>query len=134
LLCQTPEYPIVDITHNIESHDIVQAAFIFKMPGKIFRRAAFTSISVKNYYGEKKRFLAFEKKGHYFVGPDNGLFSLVFEAWPEEAVYGLPSDPDQPLPLKEVFALALRHLLSDKTFKKVGPELKDVVGASLSNQ
>jgi S-adenosylmethionine hydrolase len=127
LLCQTPEYPIVDITHNIESHDIVQAAFIFKNAWKNFPEGSIHLISVKNYYGEKKRFLAFEKKGHYFVGPDNGLFSLVFEAWPEEAVYGLPSDPDQPLPLKEVFALALRHLLSDKTFKKVGPELKDVV-------
>ncbi len=127
LLRQTLEYPIVDITHNIESHDIVQAAFIFKNAWKNFPQGSIHLISVKNYYGEKKRFLIFKYKGHFFVGPDNGLFSLVFEEWPDGPVYSLPSKTGQHLPLKEVFGQAVKKLLSDSALKTLGPKVKDVV-------
>jgi S-adenosylmethionine hydrolase len=127
LLCQTLEYPIIDITHNIESHDIVQAAFIFKNAWKNFPPGSIHLVSVKNFYGANKRFLVFEKKGHFFVGPDNGLFSLVFEGWPEEAVFELLPDDEHHFPVKTIFGRAVRHIISQQELKEIGPQVEEVV-------
>ncbi len=127
LLSQTLEYPIVDITHNIENHDIVQAAFIFKNAWKNFPAQSIHLISVKNFFGEKKRFLVFEKDEHFFVGPDNGLFSLVFEEWPSGPVFVLESKKENSFPLKEVFAKAVGHIIEKKKLEGIGPEGKEVV-------
>lgn len=127
LLCQTLQYPLVDITHNIESHDIVQAAFIFKNAWKNFPKGSIHLISVKNFYGEKKRFLIFQKQGHYFVGPDNGLFSLVFENWPDEPVYQLEPDETTHYAVKELFGKAVQQISNKKDLKELRGPLKDVV-------
>jgi len=127
LLCHLRQYPIVDISHNIESHDIVQAAFIFKNAWKNFPSGSIHLISVKNFYGEKKRFLAFEREGHYFIGPDNGLFSLVFEGWPEGPVYELLPGEDHSFPLKEIFARSARYISDHQSAEGLGRKVEDVV-------
>ncbi len=127
LLCETLQYPLVDITHNIESHDIVQAAFIFKNAWKHFPPESIHLISVKNFFGKKKRFLVFKKNEHYFVGPDNGLFSLVFEEWPDEPVFVLEPEEESSFPLKAVFAKAVKHIIDKKELAGLGPEGGEVV-------
>ncbi len=127
LLCASQEYPIIDISHNIKSHDIVQAAFIFKNAWKSFPDKSIHLVSVKNFYGEKKRFLAFEKAGHYFIGPDNGLFSLVFDDWPDSLVYELMPSENNSFPLKRILSTAIKHIFEHKSLENIGPTIKDVV-------
>ena len=69
---------IIDISHQIKYHDIVQAAFVLKNAWAAFPEGTIHVLSVNNYGGERGRFLAFRYENHIFIGPDNGIFTLVF--------------------------------------------------------
>ena len=82
-------FPVVfaDLTHDIENYNIVQASYTLKNTYTNFPKGTIHLISVHNFYKKQPRFLVVYQDGHYFVGPDNGIFSLMFEQ-PLEQVYG----------------------------------------------
>jgi hypothetical protein len=78
ILSRRQDLNIVDISHTIRNHDIVQAAFTLKNAWAAFPEGTIHLVSVHNFGGERSRFLAFEYQKHFFIGPDNGIFSLIF--------------------------------------------------------
>lgn len=69
---------IIDITHNISRHDIMEAAFFVKGVYRHFPKNTIHLIAVNTYYAEQNQLILFEHEGYYFVGPNNGVFSLIF--------------------------------------------------------
>ncbi|MFK7950899.1 MAG: S-adenosyl-l-methionine hydroxide adenosyltransferase family protein [Saprospiraceae bacterium] len=126
ILCQNPNLNIVDISHNIKTYDIVQASFIIKNTYRAFPKGTIHVVSVNNFINTKKSFIAIQHKDHYFIGPDNGLFSLVFEDKPT-TVYRLNDTDDyQYFPLKDIFANAIGHITSDKPFEEIGQKVLQI--------
>ena len=119
LLSRDASLNIVDITHNVENYDIVQAAFIFRNAWPSFPEGSIHLLSVNNYHEGRPDFLVLKRKGHYFIGPDNGLFSLIFSDPPEQA-FRLDFPAHNAFPLKEIFSRAIAHLVSDAPLKKIG--------------
>lgn len=78
-------YPI-DISHVIDSYDIVQAAFFVEATYRKFPEGSIHIISVYNFYDEKVEQIAVKRDGHYFIGPNNGVISLLFDDIQEEEV------------------------------------------------
>ena len=77
LLSSIPNVNIIDITNNIPPHDIVEAGFILRNTYPSFPKGSIHICYVKNH--ELNQHLIFtEFEGQYFIGPNNGLFSLVF--------------------------------------------------------
>lgn len=68
---------IIDITHRIDPQDLVQAGFIIRSSYRFFPRATVHVIVVDPGVGTGRAVVAFESAGHYFIGPDNGVLSLV---------------------------------------------------------
>ena len=58
MLCENQTLNIVDITHNINNYDIVQASFIIKNAYKNFPEGTIHILSVNNFYSKKRRFLS----------------------------------------------------------------------------
>lgn len=117
---------LIDITHDVKSFDIVQASFILKNTYPSYPKGTIHILSVNNYYSKKRRFIAFEHYGHYFVGPDNGVFSLVFgEALP--SVYLLEENQEMAFSIKEVFANAVHHIASRQPLATIGKPLSRIV-------
>jgi len=114
---------IVDITHHIQTYDIVEASFVLGNAYKSFPKGSIHIVSVNNFYGEEKQFVATEYDGHYFIGPDNGLFSLIFEAMPEK-IYSIPFKDKSTFPLNEIFTYSVAHILSDKPFSEIGKRVE----------
>jgi S-adenosylmethionine hydrolase len=73
-----PDVQIADITHFIQPQDIRQGALALLRTTKYFSRGTVHIAVVDPGVGTDRRPLAAEVEGHFFVGPDNGLFSLVF--------------------------------------------------------
>ncbi len=119
MLCQRRDLNIIDITHDITNYDIVQAAFIFRNAWPSFPKGTIHVLSVNDFGDGKQNFLAIRHEGHYFIGPDNGVFSLVFETIPKE-VYQLDFQAKGKFPLKEVYAKAVGHLAHEKPFQEIG--------------
>lgn len=119
LLCRHAGITLVDITHAIDSYDIVQAAFIFRNVWRSFPEGTIHLVSVNDFYQARSRFLAIRHSGHYFLGPDNGVFSLVFSEVPEQ-IFELPEAGNGLLPLEDIYAGAVGHIAAEKPFQEIG--------------
>lgn len=126
LLHRDERLNLIDITHQISNYDIVQGAFIFRHAWRCFPPGSIHLLSINDLYSPDNRFLLIREAGHYFVGPDNGLFSLIFDPIPQE-VYELPIPEEAPFPLSEVFAGAVGHLIEAEPLEKLGPPAGEIV-------
>lgn len=114
LITCIPDVRIVDVSHQVASHDIIEAAFILKNTFSSFPQGTTHICYVKNHEVDQKLIFA-KVQGHYFIGPDNGVFSLVFD----EPVdyYQLPDNVY--MPFKELGEL-VKALHSEKPMLQIG--------------
>jgi S-adenosylmethionine hydrolase len=78
ILHAEPLPTIVDITHEINSFDIIQAAFIVAQSWRAFPRGTIHVIAVNDLPEAYFDWLITEREGHYFIMQNNGLASLIF--------------------------------------------------------
>jgi S-adenosylmethionine hydrolase len=77
ILSRFSEANLVDITHDILPHDIHAAAFTLYATYRYFPHGTVHLAVVDPGVGSDRRAVIVESGEHLFVGPDNGLFSLV---------------------------------------------------------
>lgn len=70
---------LVDISNSIAHFDTRQAAFVLKNSWQHFPEGTTHLILVEDRTLTARRILMAEENGHYFIAPDNGIFSLLFE-------------------------------------------------------
>ena len=87
LLQLAPKVILVDITHEIAPHNVLQAAFTLRQAWPWFPRGTVHLVVVDPGVGTGRRILAGQYGGQYFVAPDNGVISLVHQAMPAEGVH-----------------------------------------------
>ncbi len=86
LLQQIPGATVVDISHDIASFDIVQASFVLKNAWSNFPANTIHLIGINSEGGIESPHIAVKYRDHYFIGADNGIFSLLFDDAPEAAI------------------------------------------------
>lgn len=77
ILSINPLAKIIDLTHQIDPQDIVQAAYTIKSSYKYFPKGTIHVLVVDPGVGTCRPVIALEKEGHIFLAPDNGLLSLL---------------------------------------------------------
>lgn len=82
-----PDIRIVDLTHGIKSHDIRAAALAIGASYRYFPSGTVHLVVVDPGVGSSRASIILEACGHMFVGPDNGVFSMVCAACPEHRVW-----------------------------------------------
>ncbi len=132
-----PEAALVDLTHEIERHDVEEGAFVLAAACRAFPPGAVFVAVVDPGVGSARRALAIRAGGWRFVGPDNGLFTLVLDDHPEAQVRELTnaalfrSDVSSTFHGRDVFAPVAAHLAGGLPFEDVGPTLADPVRLDL---
>lgn len=86
---------IIDVTHQVDTHDIRQAAYFLNAICRKFPPGTIHIVAVNNYYDPEYDIIVFEYKGRYYIGPNNGIFSLAFDAIDESEIYKVEYDEDQ---------------------------------------
>lgn len=81
-----PEALIVDISHGISPFNLKQASFIVRNSYPHFPAGTVHILSVLTEMSEKSPHLAVQFDGQFFIGADNGIFSLIFDRPPEKIV------------------------------------------------
>ena len=105
---------IVDLTHEIEKQEIVEAAIVLRSSRGFFPEGSIHIAVVDPGVGGPQRPIMVESSGQFYIGPDNGIFSYVIEddyrAWEiENADYRLKSVSDT-FHGRDIFAPAAGHL------------------------
>ena len=69
----------IDITHEIPPQDVKQACLLLYFSYKYFPEGTIFLAIVDPGVGTERKAIVLKSKDYIFVGPDNGIFSLVFE-------------------------------------------------------
>ena len=134
-----PNAQLVDITHEIRSFDILEAAFIIDSTYPYFPDGTVHVIVVDPGVGSARRPLAAAVKGHTFVAPDNGVLSFVLRTdstaqtppayWIQNQNLFLNS-VSQTFHGRDIFAPVAAHLARGVSIESVGPRIVDFVKKS----
>ncbi|MDN4166530.1 SAM-dependent chlorinase/fluorinase [Cytophagales bacterium LB-30] len=80
LLHLAPSVQVMDISHGIEHHNLIHAAYVLQSVYRDFPKGTIHLVAV----GAQETPIAFEANGYWFVGSNNGLLSLIPEKTPEK--------------------------------------------------
>ena len=118
LLAAVRPLQIVDLSHDVPPYNITRAAFIFNRVWRHYPEGTIHLISVNDFYAANSRFLAIRHQRQYFIGPDNGIFSLIFGELPAETFVLDGHKAGDSLP--SIYARAIAHVAHQKPFHEVG--------------
>jgi hypothetical protein len=77
MLSVNRQLTIIDISHEVAVQDVREASFLIGEYYPYFSTGTIHLCIVDPGVGSNRRALVVEKGGHRFVGPDNGIFSLI---------------------------------------------------------
>lgn len=127
ILSIAPDVQLVDVTHGIAPQDVMEAAFVLSESVPYFPPGTVHLVVVDPGVGTDRRAIALRHDGHWFVGPDNGLFALLLETTtPEElVVLDRPAFWRTPTPSttfhgRDIFAPAAAHLAAGRALAEIG--------------
>lgn len=123
LLHIDPSINIIDISHQVVDFNIGEAAFIFKNAYYHFPEGTIHFLGINIDRVDCSSFLVFHHHNQYFIGPDNGLFSLVFESVPEQ-LYRIPISDLEGFFMKDVLKSAVEAILNN-TLTSIVPFSQD---------
>jgi S-adenosyl-L-methionine hydrolase (adenosine-forming) len=125
-----PGLTLVDVSHEIRPQDVMEAAYVLKGAIRYFPQGTVHLVVVDPGVGTDRRAVGLRIGGQLFVGPDNGLFTLLLNgSAPEEAVqltnpaYWRVPDPSRTFHGRDVFAPVAAHLTSGRRLTDVGTPL-----------
>lgn len=124
-----PDIDIVDVTHHIEPGNIHQAAFIVGKAFNYFPPGSVHLVVVDPTVGSSRRAIINEYGDHYFVGPDNGVFSMVLSK-----VYKITKEfygEARTFEGRDLFAPAAALLAGGNSPELLGKEIDDPVSIDL---
>ncbi len=128
ILTQYPEASIVDISHQITPFDNQHAAFVLRNAYPEFPRGSIHIIGVNSEADGRTPHLIVRHDGHYFIGADNGIFSLLFDQKPHESFeLTLKLDTDHlAFPTKNIFVKAACHIARGGTPEVIGRKVVSI--------
>ena len=127
-----PGARLVDLTHELAPHDVVEGALALEAAVGFFPPGSIHLAVVDPGVGSARRPLAIHARGQYFVGPDNGLFSFLLggPGWTavclEAPAYRLPR-VSLTFHGRDVFAPAAAYLALGIPLGSFGPPVTDPV-------
>src|SRR5438874_602208 len=79
ILTVNPNVQIIDITHEIEPQNILSAGFNLFAVYRNFPEKTINVAVVDPGVGSNRRAILVETQDYYFIAPDNGLLSFIFD-------------------------------------------------------
>ncbi len=133
ILSINPRAELIDITHLIRAGAIRQASSMIHETFSYFPQGTVHLGVVDPGVGSDRRLIALQAGKHYFVGPDNGLFSPVIFDYPASAIFHL-TESQYFLPHithtfhgREIIAPVSAHISLGVPLDRLGPSIQDPI-------
>jgi S-adenosylmethionine hydrolase len=128
-----PQAQLVDLTHEVPPQAVLTGSFLLQSAIGYFPKGTIHLAVIDPGVGSRRKTVAFNSRGHYFVGPDNGLIPAALKEWGiEQAVeltekkYRLPN-PSTTFHGRDVFAPAAAYLAKGVPLAKLGKKTNNWV-------
>ena len=119
---------IVDISHNISPFNLTEAGYILEGAFNNFPRGTIHILSVDSELTPENKHIAIMYDGCYFIGADNGVFSLIFrDKKPDQIVeINLHSNYNHEISADDLFVKVAAHIHRSGPLNIVGTEIKSI--------
>lgn len=131
LYSRVPEVRLVDISHQIAPYDILQGAYVLSRAYKHFPQGTLHLIGIDAEQTPWQRQLLVCYQGHFFLGADNGILSLVCSDTDALQIFEINRQQGScPFPSLEIFPQIAQEFFSGVSPHHIGTEshrpLKDL--------
>ena len=135
ILSICPNVTLTKLSHLIPAQDVQTAAFVLYQSFNYYPTHTIHCVVVDPGVGSKRRGIAVRTDWGTFVGPDNGVFSLVFSAPNVNVLEAVTlTNPAYQLPVvsstfhgRDIFAPAAAHLAKGIPLHRLGPPAINLV-------
>ena len=124
---------IADITHEIPAQDIEAGAFILLTSYKTFPAGTIHVVVVDPGVGSKRRPIIVAAEEQLFVGPDNGIFTALYDRDPSHRTVHITAteffrpNPSTTFHGRDIFAPVAAALSAGVKLSEFGPVITDEV-------
>jgi len=125
ILSLHPTAKIVDISHQIRLFDIGHGAYVLRSVFREFPKGTIHLVGVDSAGNRGDGYILAKLEGHFFVGSDNGLFSLVSDQLPEQ-LWQIGGDNPVTFPEKQFFAPVAAQLAAGADPETLGKPLQEM--------
>src|SRR5262245_38901901 len=139
ILSIAPNVHLIDITHEIHSYDVLEAALVIEGAYRYFPPGTVHVVVVDPGVGSERRPIAGTANGHIFVAPDNGVLSAALNTEPGLlTAYQITNTSlfRQPVSRtfhgRDIFAPVAAHLAQGIPIRSVGPRIADFIKTPLA--
>jgi S-adenosylmethionine hydrolase len=126
-----PRARIVDITHEVVPYEVNEAAFVISQAWRYFPKKTIHVVVVDPGVGSSRRPILCETGGQYFIAPDNGVLSMIYDESPKYSVRVISNaklmrrEISRTFHGRDVFAPAAAHLAKGVPPARFGKRIED---------
>jgi S-adenosylmethionine hydrolase len=127
-----PQCSVVDLTHAIAPQDIAAGAAALRDTAFLFPPGTVHVAVIDPGVGTDRRLMAAEVAGHFFVLPDNGLLSLLLEAYPLQGAVELTraefwrSTVSRTFHGRDILAPVAAQIVNGRTLAELGGAIGEI--------
>lgn len=127
-----PDVRFIDISHEIPPQDIMAGSWVVKNSTPLFPEKTVHLVVVDPGVGTDRNPVAVQVNNQYYIGPDNGIFSLLTDQHDFKAIrlsnqtYWRDS-PSNTFHGRDIFAPVAAHLAAGVSLEELGTPIDDLV-------
>jgi len=132
-----PDAAIIDITHQVGAHNLLDAAYVVSQCYAPYPTRTVHLVVVDPGVGSSRPAIVMEADHHFFVAPDNGVLSLVSKQAEVqrvvriEAAHYFRNPVSSTFHARDIFAPVAAHLSMGMPITSFGPVTADYVNLAL---
>src|SRR5256884_8939203 len=111
---------LIDVTHGVRPLAVEWGTFLRDPAGRMCPPGTFHVAVVDPGVGTDRRAIAFKAADHYFVGPDNGLFTFLNDPISETVELATPPEAAPTFHGRDVFAPVAARLAAGAALAELG--------------
>ena len=120
IMAAVPGAGVVDISHTVKPFNLRQASYIIKNSYTDFPEGTIHILAVNTVHDGSQKNAVIFYRGHYFIGTDNGLLSLIFDKTPEIMRELDPPETKGTFSSVEQMIETARQIAGEKSLDKIG--------------
>jgi S-adenosyl-L-methionine hydrolase (adenosine-forming) len=115
-----PKATLVDLSHGVRPFAVLQGAFLLDSAWRSFPVGTVHVAVVDPGVGTDRKAIAFKAADHFFIGPDNGLFTFLIEPISEAVSLATPPEAAPTFHGRDVFGPVAARLAAGIALAQLG--------------
>ena len=128
VLSEVKNAMIIDVSNEIQPYNHSEAAYILKNAYKNFPKGTIHIVGVESELTPENRHIAMVFEGHYFIGSDNGIFSMIKDDLKAEKIVeiNIHEKESSSFSVLDVFVKVAAHISRRGKLEVIGKIIKSI--------